>query len=163
VPACFICNSKKRELLLSDGILGIHLASIKSRLSDLKTALDAKRQERDLDATLRAIARSIDAGKFKLADLVGRIELLQSVPHLDDTSNIIWTKHALVRAGERQIAAADVLAALRKADPARLKGGHRADSYWLQTAPQGDSPGLRVAFKVAKDNIVILTVVWRDR
>jgi hypothetical protein len=165
IPACYICNSRKSDLYLADGLLGIHLATIKTRLPALQESLETRRKETDLDSIFRLVARSVDAKKFSASEIIDRIKRLEELADIapeDDTAapgEIIWTQHALERARERQIAVRDVLNALRGADPVDFKAGWRNDIYSIEVASRGGRL-LRIAFSISRGCIFVLTVEW---
>ncbi len=80
-PSCYGCNRDKSDILLEDGALQINLGQIAKKVPILRKNIEQKRMERDLDTTLRFIARSISAEKFSYENLVKRLEIQKRFPN----------------------------------------------------------------------------------
>lgn len=115
--ACSTCNKDKRDHPLADGALMIKLAQVADRLARLGQSLERRRTERDLDNTLRHIARSIEANRFTREELLNGLDFARRMPggiygasptapppspeerhggsRIRDESRIIWTQRAV--------------------------------------------------------------------
>jgi hypothetical protein len=128
-PSCHTCNRKKGDLILADGMLGIHFARIRQHLPALVGAIEKRRNERDLEVTLRFIMGAIDGGKYTAEQLIaglrgleqfsGRVlgqrwSALPASPEIyghgviADTSRIVWTSHAISQMEEHGVTTAEI-------------------------------------------------------
>lgn len=183
VPTCLPCNTKKGELILADGSLAIFLAKIKRSMPLLEAAIEKKRTERDLESTLRFIARAIDKGKYSPEELNSGIRLLMqsldrisvsspvAVPaspetikygiKISDQTQIIWTHHALMQMSSRNFTIQEITRAIFEHGRVSKIHTHKLaghDSTYVIRAPGN----LRVVFKPLEDGVKILTVFQAD-
>lgn len=80
-PSCRKCNGEKHGRPFPPGYGMIALGQVAEKLPLLRAAIDRKRQDRDLDNTLRHIARSLDKGLFSPDDLLKGIEIIRKHPN----------------------------------------------------------------------------------
>lgn len=80
-PSCRKCNGQKHGRPFPAGYGMIALGQVAGKLPALRAAIERKRQDRDLDNTLRHIARSLDKGLFSPDDLMQGIEIIRKHPN----------------------------------------------------------------------------------
>jgi hypothetical protein len=171
-PCCNRCNSDKSDLLLRAGYISIVLARVEARIPAVKEFFAKRRAERDLDTTLRYIARSIEAKKFSSEELIKGLEWLRKFPggirgrgsagppespeeregiYLPDRTEIVWSRHATERAVQRDISATTVYEALKNGK-LLASGLSEKSVYSLQFG------NMSVIYRVDENRVTILSV-----
>jgi hypothetical protein len=182
VPSCSSCNNKKSGLILPPGSIAIFAAIILQRLPALEAALEKKRSERELDTTLRFIARAIENGTYTSEQLLAGLRALEQFPDgilghapgapvpspewpkygvFSEEHQIIFTEHALERIKERDITVIDVTQALQRSiqrgDVSVLRSAESEKAYVVR----GDR-NLRIVYRLEETQVVVTSVMWKE-
>ncbi|MGB5901716.1 MAG: hypothetical protein WBH00_02605 [Xanthobacteraceae bacterium] len=179
-PSCRDCNGKKHGRPFPAGYGSIVLGKIAEKLPALQEAIDRKRQDRDLDNTLRHIARSLDSGRFSHEDLLKGIDILRKFPNgISGSSPSARPASPELREANIQFSSVSRLHWMPEAKAAMSENGYSADrvnnmiyhavmdgllaakriagvtapTYRLRIAPD-----LRVVFTVTEDTVHVVSV-----
>ena len=88
---CKECNSDKGDLILADGVLGNRLGRIATRLRKLQQALEAGKRARNLDSTLRNIARSVESGRYTRQQLLDGLNDVLPMEFMTDNYTVTYS------------------------------------------------------------------------
>jgi hypothetical protein len=184
VPACHPCNSKKHHVPLADGALMIVLARVREQIPALVEYLEKRRREKNLDQTLRYIARSVEANKYTPEELMAGLNLIKKLPdgirfsapggppkspelgpgmYIDENQRIIWLPKALKVAEAHKLDANIINMLIYKSvetkhvNIQKLKGGTN-NTYILRA-----SFDLRIIFNPREEGVFILAIVSHDQ
>lgn len=152
---------------------------MRDKVSALEEELKKQRSTRDLENTLRLIARSIDEGKYTHEQLVRMLEHYRRVPdgisgsggnapppspelfrlhmHIHEPSRIAFSQHAIEQMKARRVSITDVYETIFRsvgASQATLMRETGSDGKYVVRGQDN----LRVVFVPSKESITVLTV-----
>ena len=182
--ACSPCNQDKLDRPLADGALMIKLAQVAARIPQLQAGLARMRQERDLDNTLRHIARSLEANRFTPEELLKGLDFVRRMPggiygaspsappsspeerrggtRIRDESRIMWTEAALDDMRALKLNAGELNDLLYRSVQAQSfdvkKLALNDDLFELRAAPE-----IRLIFKSEISGTTVLQVLSKRR
>lgn len=176
-PSCSKCNSDKGQTILPDGSLAIFLSKIRDKIPALDDALQKQRSSRNLESTLRLIARSVDSGNYTYEELERGLEFQQKFPNgihgsspaapprspeykrlnmmMHEPSHLIFTEHALQQLHRRDLTLRDIYKA--------ISVGIHNKSAQIKREPTGryvvlGKDELRIVFEIFPDRVLITSV-----
>ncbi len=183
-PACRRCNGDKGDELFRVGSPLITLSRVSSKIQKIRELLEEKRHARDLDNTLRHIARSIEQGKYDAAELRQGLEAIQKYPNgirgskssapprspedridnlnIRDDFELRVTAYAWERMRERRIS----LRSLNKIILSSIKTGDfliHSTHKNARTTYSVCADDLVVVFGFDDEKVTIITVMHQDR
>jgi 5-methylcytosine-specific restriction endonuclease McrA len=162
-PSCAGCNDQKGSTILEPGSLAILISKVRDKIAKVEEHEKSRQDAKELDGILRAVAASVESGKFSLQDLKRRLNdwgdshdggltLNLSVGLEDNSRKLSVTSEVVEKLRRRRITLGEIVASIRSS----LKhGDFKVDRRSVSAFMIRGRGGLNVTFEMWRNEVQV--------